>query len=125
MRDDYRYQILNRWKTIEGHTGAVRRMIEQDQYCVDILKQTLAIQGAIDRVNALLLENHMKTCVTTAIRSDVQAERERVIGELLQLFQGGSNVAWNRGISGTETIGADVPASEGISAAAPDRLCCG
>lgn len=96
MRADYRQQVLNRWKTIEGHARAVRRMIEEDQYCVDILKQTLAVQGAIDRVNALLLENHLKTCVTTAIISDVQSERERVIGELLQLFQGGSNVAWNR-----------------------------
>lgn len=96
MRDDYRDQILNRWKTIEGHAHAVRRMIEEGQYCIDILKQTLAVQGAIDRVNTLILENHLKTCVTTAIRGDVQAERERVIGELLQLFQGGAHVAWNR-----------------------------
>ena len=98
MRDDYRQQVLNRWKTIEGHARAVRRMIEEDQYCIDILKQTLAVQGALDRVNALLLENHLKTCVTTAILSDQQSERERVIGELLQLFQGGSHVAWNRHI---------------------------
>ena len=98
MRDDYRQQILNRWKTIAGHVHAVGRMIEEDQYCIDILKQALAVQGAIDRVNALLLENHLNTCVTTAIRSDLQSERERVIGELLQLFQGGSHVAWNRHI---------------------------
>ena len=125
MRDDYRHQILNRWKTIEGHVHAIRRMIEEDQYCVDILKQTLAVQGAIDRVNALLLENHLKTCVTTAIRSDVQAERERVIGEILQLFQGGSNVAWNRGISGNEGTGTDASGTAGAAVGERDGHCCG
>jgi DNA-binding FrmR family transcriptional regulator len=122
MRDDYRQQILNRWKTIEGHSHAVRRMIEEDQYCVDILKQTLAIQGAIDKVNALLLENHLKTCVTTAIRSDVQAERERVIGELLQMFQGSSHVAWNRHIQASG--GSDVEA-EPERVPNGDEHCCG
>lgn len=96
MRDDYRQQILNRWKTIEGHVRAIRGMIDEDKYCIDVLKQMLAVQGAVDKVNALLLENHLKTCVTTAIRGDQQEDRERVIGELLQLFRGGSHVSWNR-----------------------------
>ncbi len=122
MRDDYRQQVLNRWKTIEGHVHAVRRMIEEDQYCVDILKQTLAVQGAIDKVNALLLENHMKTCVTTAIRGDLQSERERVIGELLQLFQGGSHVAWNRHIPASG--GNDVHEDQEPVAADRGGRCC-
>jgi len=98
MRDDYRQQVLNRWKSIEGHVRGVRRMIEDDQYCPDIIKQTTAIQGAVDGVNALILENHLHTCATTAIRSDDPAERERVIGELLQLFRSGPHLSWNRSL---------------------------
>ncbi len=52
--------ILVRWKSIEGHARGVERMLEHDPYCVDILKQTLAIQGAIEKVNEGLLERH--TC---------------------------------------------------------------
>ena len=80
--------LLNRWKSIQGHTRAVAKMLEDDAYCVDVLKQTLAIQGAIEKVNAGVLERHLKTCVTTAIASDDSAERERVIAELMDVFKG-------------------------------------
>ena len=63
-------------------------MIEDDRYCVDILKQTLAIQGAIERVNAAILQKHLHSCVTTAIRGADPTERQRVIGELLDVFTG-------------------------------------
>lgn len=98
MRDEYRRRVLNRWKSIEGHVRGVRRMIEEDGYCPEIIKQTLAVQGAIDGVNALILENHLHTCASTAIRSDDVEERERMIGELLELFRGGSRVGWNRSL---------------------------
>jgi DNA-binding FrmR family transcriptional regulator len=67
--------------------GAVTRMLEEDAYCVDIIKQTQAIQKALDRLNALILEKHLNTCVTTAIRSNEAQERERVIGEIMQVFE--------------------------------------
>ena len=80
--------LLNRWKSIQGHARAVEKMLEDDAYCVDVLKQTLAIQGAIEKVNAGVLERHLQTCVTAAIASDDLAERERVIGELMDVFKG-------------------------------------
>lgn len=98
MRDEYRERVLNRWKSIEGHARGVRRMIERDEYCPEIIKQSLAVQGAIDGVNALILENHLYTCATAAIRSDDVEERERMIGELLELFNGGARVGWNRSL---------------------------
>ena len=61
---------------------------EHDAYCVDILKQTLAIQGAIGKVNEGFLERHMQTRVTIAIRSDDAAERDRVLAELMSAFNG-------------------------------------
>jgi DNA-binding FrmR family transcriptional regulator len=82
-----RRQILNRLKSVDGHLRGVIKMVEDDAYCMDVIKQLQAVQGAIDRVNALLLADHLQTCVTTAIRGDEPQERERVIGELLGLFE--------------------------------------
>ena len=86
MSQDHKQRVLSRLKSIEGHVRGVQRMVEEDKYCIDIIKQTLAIQRAIDKVNTLILGNHLNTCVTTAIRSRDPAERERVIGELLDVF---------------------------------------
>jgi DNA-binding FrmR family transcriptional regulator len=67
--------------------GAVVRMLEEDAYCVDIIKQTQAVQKAIDKLNALILEKHLNSCVTSAIRSNKASERERVVNELLEVFE--------------------------------------
>ena len=84
---EQRRDILNRLKSVEGHLRGVLKMVEEDAYCMDVIKQLQAVQGAIGRVNALLLQDHLQSCVTTAIRGDVPCERERVIGELLRLFE--------------------------------------
>ena len=90
--DDSTRQVLNRWKSIQGHARGVEQMITTDVYCVDILKQTLAIQGAIEKVNATVLERHLQNCVTTAIQEDNPAERERVIRELMEVFEGSGHL---------------------------------
>lgn len=82
-------EILARLRSIEGHVRGVMRMVEEDAYCIDILKQTKAIHSALDKVDALLLERHLNHCVTTAIRSQDPRERERVIAELLEVFEVG------------------------------------
>lgn len=79
--------LVNRARSIQGHLGAIVRMLEEDAYCVDIIHQTQAVQKAIDKLNAMLLEHHLQSCVTTAIRSRNPSERERVINELLQVFE--------------------------------------
>jgi DNA-binding FrmR family transcriptional regulator len=82
-----RTQIVNRIKSVEGHLRGVVKMLEEDAYCMDVLTQLQAIEAAIGRVNALLLQDHLESCVTTALRGEDAAERERVIGELLNLYQ--------------------------------------
>ena len=84
--------LLNRLKTIEGHVRGIQRMVEDNGYCVDILKQTKAVQRALDKFNSLVLERHLDGCVTTAIRGDDSAERERVIHELLHVFEASSKL---------------------------------
>ena len=80
-------KIIKRLKSIEGHIRGIQRMIEEDKYCIDVIKQSLAVKSAVDKVNALILESHLKSCVTTAIRSNKPVERERVIAELLDVFE--------------------------------------
>lgn len=87
MNDEARRRVLNRLKSIEGHVRGVQKMVEEDRYCIDIIRQTDAIRAAIDRVNGAILDNHLQTCVTTAIRSEDASERERVISELLAVFE--------------------------------------
>ncbi len=85
-------EILARLRSIEGHVRGVARMVENDAYCIDIIQQTLAIKRAIDKVNQLILSNHLQSCVTTAIRGDDPIERERVLSELLDVFEASSKI---------------------------------
>ncbi len=87
MAEEYRQGIINRLKSIEGHVRGIQRMVEDDAYCIDIMNQNLAVQRALERVNGLILERHLQTCVTTAIKGDDPAERERVIAEIMSVFE--------------------------------------
>lgn len=85
-------EILARLRSIEGHVRGVARMVENDAYCIDVIQQTLAIKRAIDKVNQLILSRHLQNCVTTAIRGDDPIERERVLSELLDVFEASNKV---------------------------------
>jgi DNA-binding FrmR family transcriptional regulator len=58
-----------RMKTVQGHLQAVVDMIDRDEYCVDVMKQIAAVQSSLERVNRLLLQNHLETCLTESIRA--------------------------------------------------------
>jgi len=82
-----RDKILARLKSVEGHLRGVLQMVEQDAYCIDVLRQTKAIHAALSKVEGQLLDRHLHHCVTKAVRSDKPQERERVLGELLRIFE--------------------------------------
>jgi DNA-binding FrmR family transcriptional regulator len=86
MDDEATGSIINRLKSIEGHVRGIERMVENGEYCVDIVNQILAVQRALQKVNGLVLERHLNTCVTNAIRGENPEERERVIGEIMDVF---------------------------------------
>jgi len=83
MRSD---QTLKRLKTIEGHMRGVIRMVEEDSYCIDIIRQIQAVQAALNKVSTGILEDHLNSCVTTAIKGDDPLERERVLKEINDVF---------------------------------------
>lgn len=89
---DQKQDILSRLKSIEGHVRGVERMVEEDAYCIDVIQQTQAIKRALDRVNGLVLGNHLETCVTTAIRGEDPNDRERVLNELMDVFDASSKL---------------------------------
>ncbi|WP_423225731.1 metal-sensitive transcriptional regulator [Candidatus Amarolinea aalborgensis] len=92
MNAQMKEQVLSRLKSIEGHVRGIQRMVNDDNYCIDVISQVQAVQKALDRVNSLLLDNHLNSCVITAVRSDDSQERERVLGELLHVFETGSKL---------------------------------
>jgi DNA-binding FrmR family transcriptional regulator len=87
VADEHKQGIMNRLKSIEGHVRGVQRMVDQDAYCIDIINQNLAVQRAMEGVNRLVLERHLQTCATTAIQGDDPIERERVIAEIMSVFE--------------------------------------
>jgi len=79
-------QGLVRLKTVEGHIRGIQRMIEQDAYCIDVLHQIQAVQAALNRVSAQILEEHLNSCLIAAVRGDNPDERERVLKEIVEVF---------------------------------------
>ena len=78
---------LRRMKTIEGHLKGITRMVEEDAYCIDVIRQIQAVQAALNKVSAKILEEHLSSCVITAIRGESEAERERVLKEISEVFE--------------------------------------
>jgi len=78
---------LRRLKTIEGHLRGVIRMVEQDSYCIDVIRQIQAVEAALNKVSVGILENHLNSCVTTAIQGNDPAERGRVLKEISEVFE--------------------------------------
>ena len=77
---------LRRLKTVEGHLRGIQRMVEEEAYCMDIIQQIQAVQGALNKVSNQILEEHLHSCVITAIRGEDAGERERVLKEISGLF---------------------------------------
>jgi DNA-binding FrmR family transcriptional regulator len=92
MSEEHKQGLINRLKSIEGHVRGIQRMVEQDTYCIDVINQNLAVQRALEKVNGLILERHLQTCVTTAIKGDDPADRERVIAEIMAVFEATSKM---------------------------------
>lgn len=75
--------LLNRLSRIEGQVRGVKRMVERDAYCVDILTQVAAINAALNSFNKVLLANHIKTCVA----DDIRAGKDDTLDELVSTLQ--------------------------------------
>lgn len=89
----YRYEVtmendstIRRLKTVEGHLRGVIRMVEEDAYCIDVIRQIQAVEAALNKVSSKILEDHLNSCVITAIQGNDKKERERVLKEITEVF---------------------------------------
>ena len=80
-------ETLQRLKIAAGHLGGVIRMVEEDAYCIDIIRQIQAVEGALNKVSAQILGNHLNSCVITAVQGNDKKERERVLKEITEVFE--------------------------------------
>ncbi len=86
MIDDLKKRALHRSRILQGQLRGVEKMIENEDYCVDIITQTLAIQKSLRSLNKLLVENHLKTHVTDMFDAGGD-QRDAAVSELLNVFE--------------------------------------
>lgn len=83
---------LRRLRSVAGHINGITRMVEEDAYCIDIIHQLQAVQAALNKISLTVLDNHMHTCLTEAIRSDDPAQREQSLAEIRDVFEARSKL---------------------------------
>jgi DNA-binding FrmR family transcriptional regulator len=89
VKAEHKREAVQRIKTVQGHVQAVLEMVDRDQYCVDVMKQIAAVQSSLERVNRLLLQNHLETCLTESIRA---GGGQRKIDELMEALKFNSSL---------------------------------
>ena len=70
----------------------VIRMVEQDAYCIDVIRQIQAVEAALNKASSQILENHLNSCVITAVQGNDKKERERVLKEITEVFDTANKV---------------------------------
>ncbi|MFT6146920.1 MAG: DNA-binding FrmR family transcriptional regulator [Myxococcota bacterium] len=93
LSEDDHKRLVARLKRAEGQLSGVRRMVQEDGNCVDVLLQLQAVRGALAKVGQLVLRNHVETCVTTSLRGDDDAQKDQQIDELMEVFARYAGVA--------------------------------
>jgi DNA-binding FrmR family transcriptional regulator len=89
MKDD---NVMKRLRNVEGHLKGVLRMVEEDAYCIDVIRQIQAVEAALNKVSTQILEGHLNSCVITAVKGEDPAERQRVLKEVLEVFEASAKV---------------------------------
>ncbi len=79
-------EAIGRLKRIEGQVAGIQKMIGERRYCMDIVNQISAVEAALHKVSAMVLRNHMETCVLSAFRSTDKSEVKVKIDELMRVY---------------------------------------
>ena len=83
---------IRRLKTIEGHIRGVQRMVDDDKYCIDLIRQINAIQAALNKISINILDSHLNSCLISAVRGDDSKETEKVLREIIDVFEAATKV---------------------------------
>ena len=88
MKEETTLSISKRLSRIEGQVKGVAKMINDDRYCIDIVRQIQAIKSALKSVEGIILSGHLDTCVETALKSDNIEQRREKVEELVAVLGG-------------------------------------
>lgn len=86
-----RERIL-RIRTIEGHIRGIERMMEEDAYCIDVIRQIQAVQSALTKVSVDVLDEHLQNCLVNAVQSDNGTDKDQVLREITEVYEMASKV---------------------------------
>jgi DNA-binding FrmR family transcriptional regulator len=89
---DHHADARRRLKNIAGHIQGIERMVENDAYCIDVIRQIQAVQAALNKVNSIILEGHLNSCLITAVRGEDPDAREQVLTEIKSVFEAATRV---------------------------------
>jgi len=116
MLPQYKKEAALRLKVAAGHLEGVRRMVDDDQYCVDLMKQLAAVQGTLEGVQRILLRNHLSSCVATAISNGMG---EQIIDELMGALKYDKSLIDGRGALTLEGVLAGEATTDGPACCTP------
>ncbi len=85
-------QRMKRLKSVEGHVRGIERMVEEEAYCIDVIRQIRAVQAALNKLSTAILNDHLHSCLITAVRGENPAERERILREIAEVYEAASKV---------------------------------
>ena len=83
---------VQRLKTVEGHIRGIQRMLEKDEYCIDVIRQIQAVQSALNKVSARILDGHLNSCLLNAMQGENLEARQQVLNEITEVFETSNKV---------------------------------
>ena len=86
MNQQQKQEVLQRLKKIAGQIGGIQKMVSEDRYCIDILTQTRASAAAINKVEDLIMYQHLHTCVADSMKSGDPEDKKQKISEIMGIF---------------------------------------
>ena len=92
MDDPTRKSVSQRLASAAGHIKGIERMVNEEAYCIDVIQQIQAVQAALSKVSTLVLDDHLNSCVITAVQGEDPDERERVLKEVTSVFAMSSKI---------------------------------
>lgn len=87
MDEATKVAVSRRLASAAGHVKGIERMVNEDDYCIDVIRQIQAVQAAMNKVSAIMLDSHLNSCVITAIQGEDPNERTRVLEEITSVFE--------------------------------------
>jgi len=86
MKETTQKTVTQRLASAAGHIKGIERMAQEDTYCIDMIRQIQAVQSALHKVSAIILDSHMQSCMLSAVHDDDPTEREKMLQEIVSVF---------------------------------------